>query len=150
MTRALFLPSAPYLLPFLKIRINSLGTSSVIPYKTLGITSQEILKNRPAYEAPARGLSAKGCRSKTKMASKNKREKAWTVSTTGAGNGHSPIIFSTGPRRQAFAFPAIVQKNLGTIMQPIATQSVIADANSLNRKNTRSARVARGKGPAGK
>jgi hypothetical protein len=79
----LFLPEAPYLLPFLKIRINSLHIRLAIAYKTLGITSQGALKKRLAHAAPGSGMPTKDGlqkRTGTDFDSEHYRCGEWTFS----------------------------------------------------------------------
>lgn len=88
-----------------------------MPYKTLGITRQENLKQKSAHAAPGSGLSAQGWR--RKMNVKSKRAQTGTVSTTGAGNGHSPMIFLTEPRQNASAFPVVANQTRTSLRNPL-------------------------------
>jgi hypothetical protein len=84
--------STPYLLPFLKIRINSLRRSQHFPYKTLGITSLgSFEKQFSTRAAPVSGLLTGDGPAEVVLT--NEREKTRTVSNTGAGKASSPIIF---------------------------------------------------------
>jgi hypothetical protein len=126
-------PPSPYLQPFLKIRIKPLYLLPIFPYKTLGITSQDILKNILAHADPASGLPAKN--DQTAIVLMNGREKTRTGSITGVEHTWAPIDFLTGLRRPAFAFPAAVRPRADAAAQPAAILCVWGDTNDTPGKS---------------
>lgn len=121
-------PPTPYLPPFLKISINPLHLYPFFSYKTLGITSQGVLKNSLAHAGPASGLPAKDYQAAIVLI--NEREETRTVSTTGVGHQRVPIDFLTGRRRPAFMmFPAAVRSRAEALVQPAAIPYVSGNTN---------------------
>ncbi len=122
---------APYLLPFLKIRINSLRRSEHFPYNTLGITSLgSFEKQFSTRAAPIIGLPAED--NPAVVVLRNERKKTRAVRNTGAGNASSPINFSTGRRRPASAFPATVRPGAAFFAQPSAIPFVSRSSKALH------------------
>ncbi len=124
---------APYLAPFLKIRINPLHPYPFFPYKSLGITSQGTLKNNLALAGPASGLPAKDYQ--TAIVLTNEREETGTVSTNGMGHERASIDFLAGRRRPAFLFPTRVRSTVGALVQPATIPYVSGSTNDPPGKN---------------